>query len=371
MKKYSIKIPFSSFKYLEEELKDDLYSSFSRVFNKSWYIMGSEVKSFESKFAKYCGSKYCVGCGNGLDALILALMALDIKQGDEVIVPANTFVASVLAISFVGAKPVLVDADLDSYTIDTNQIEKEITSKTKAIMPVHLYGQACNMESITRIAKKYHLYVIEDCAQAHGATYKGKKVGTFGDIACFSFYPGKNLGALGDAGAVITNDDKLANKVRMISNYGSKEKYHHVYKGFNSRLDELQAAFLNDKLRILNKINKNRNEIAQKYIKGINNKDIILPRISKNCSHVWHIFAIRCKKRDKLQKYLLENGIETNIHYPIPVHLQKCYKDLGYAKGQFVNSELISKEELSLPMFYGMKDKDINYVINIINGFKG
>lgn len=371
MKKYSIKIPFSSFKYLEKELKNDLYSSFSRVFNKSWYIMGNEVKSFENRFAKYCESKYCVGCGNGLEALILALMALDIKQGDEVIVPANTFVASVLAVSFVGAKPILVDVDLDSYTIDTNQIEKVITSKTRAIMPVHLYGQACDMESIMKISKKYHLYVIEDCAQAHGATYKGKRVGTFGDIACFSFYPGKNLGALGDAGAVITNNEKFASKVRMLSNYGSKEKYHHVYKGFNSRLDELQAAFLNNKLRILNNINKDRNEIAQKYIKGINNKNIILPKISKNCNHVWHIFAIRCNKRDKLQKYLLENGIETNIHYPIPIHLQKCYKDLGYRKGQFVNSELISKEELSLPMFYGMKDKDINYVINKINSFKG
>ena len=363
------KVPFVSFVPMEQELKDELYSAFDRVMSSSWYISGKEGHEFEQSFAKYLGVEYCVGTGNGLDALMLALKACGIKDGDEVIVPANTFIATALAVTYTGAKPILVDPCLDTYNIDAEEIEEKITGKTKAIIPVHLYGQPCDMDKILELADEYGLCIIEDCAQAHGATYKGKKVGTFGDAAAFSFYPGKNLGALGDAGAVATNNQELAKKVRALGNYGSDYKYHHIYKGNNSRLDELQAAFLSAKLSILDKMNTYRRNIADRYIRGIKHPDIVLPYVQGNVEPVWHIFAVRSSRRDELERYLESNGVMTNKHYPIPIHMQQCYSDLLYKKGDFPIAEEISATELSLPMFYGMSDEQVEKVITLINQF--
>ena len=363
-------IPFVTFKPMEAELDKELRDAFNRVFTRSWYIEGVEDEDFEKAFAEYCDSKYCVGVGNGLDALFLALKGLGIKEGDEVIVPSNTYIATALAVTYVGATPVFVEPDIRTFNIDPSRIEEAITEKTKAIMPVHLYGQPCDMDPIMEIAKKYGLFVVEDCAQAHGATYKGKVIGSFGDAAGFSFYPGKNLGALGDAGATVTNDEGLANKVRALGNYGSDYKYHHIYKGNNSRLDELQAAFLAAKLPRLNSMNEERRRIAQKYIDGIKNEEVILPYIPEYANPVWHIFGIRCKRRDELEKFLNDAGIGTNKHYPIPMHLQECYKDLGFKEGDFPIAEEISATELSLPMYYGMTDEEVQYVIDRVNEFK-
>lgn len=365
-----MKIPFVSFLPMEKELNNELKSAFDRVFNASWYIEGKEDNNFEKAFSSYCNTKYCVGVGNGLDALYLSLKALNLKKDDEVIVPSNTYIATALAVTYVGAKIVFVEPDIRTYNIDPTRIESAITAKTKAIMPVHLYGQPCDMDPIMDIAKKYNLYVIEDCAQAHGANYKGQIVGSFGDASGYSFYPGKNLGALGDAGAVVTNNRDLANKVRALGNYGSDYKYHNIYKGNNSRLDELQAAFLSAKLPHLDRMNIERRRIANKYLKGINNPHIVLPYVPEYAEAVWHIFAIRCNKRDELEKYLKDNGIGTNKHYPIPIHLQECYKDLGYKQGDFPIAEEISKTEISIPMYYGMTDEEVECVIDRINEFK-
>lgn len=274
-----MKIPFVSFRPMEQELNAELRNAFERVFDRSWYIEGEEDKAFETDFAAYCGTKYCIGVGNGLDALMLSLKALEIGPGDEVIVPANTYIATALAVTYVGAKPVFVEPKIETFNIDPGLIETAITEKTKAIMPVHLYGQPCDIDPIMTTARKYGLKVIEDCAQAHGAIYKGRKVGTFGDAAGFSFYPGKNLGALGDAGAVVTNNAEIAEKVRALGNYGSDYKYHHIYKDNNSRLDELQAAFLRAKLPHLDRMNAERRRIAQRYLTEINNPAIILPKV--------------------------------------------------------------------------------------------
>ncbi len=364
-----MEVPFVSFLPMEKELELDLKNAFSRVLKHSWYIHGEEDRSFEKSFAEYCGSQYCIGVGNGLDALSLSLKALEIKEDDEVIVPANTFVATALAVSHIGAKPVFVDPMISTYNIDPKKIEKVITKKTKAIIPVHLYGQACDMDEIIKISKMYELKVIEDCAQAHGAKYKDKKVGTFGDVGCFSFYPGKNLGALGDAGAVITNNKELEEKIRILGNYGSDYKYHHIYNGYNSRLDELQAAFLLCKIPHLDRMNEDRRRIACRYLNEINNSKIVLPLVDSKCIPVWHVFGIRCKKRDELAEYLSKLGIGINMHYPIPLHLQDCYKNMRYTVGDFPTAEEISKTELSIPMFYGLPDKEIDYVIDAINSF--
>ena len=364
-----MKVPFVSFLPMERELDSELRLAFDRVFNRSWYIEGEEDAVFEKAFSEYCGAKYCVGVGNGLDALMLSLKALDIGEGDEVIVPSNTYIATVLAVTYVGANPVFVEPKIESFNIDPERIEEAITNKTKAIMPVHLYGQACDMDPIMAIANKYDLKVIEDCAQAHGATYKGQKVGTFGNAAGFSFYPGKNLGALGDAGAVVTNNKELAGKIRALGNYGSDYKYHHIYKGNNSRLDELQAAFLAVKLPHLERMNEERRRIANRYLNEIKNPKVVLPTVEKDMIPVWHIFGIRCKERDTLEKYLNEAGIGVNKHYPIPIHLQECYKDLGFKKGDLPIAEEISETELSIPMYYGMTNDEVDYVIDTINSF--
>ena len=363
-------VPFVSFKPLEAELDKQLRDAFDRVLNNSWYIDGNEDKAFEEAFAAYCNTKYCIGNGNGLDALMLSLKALGVGAGDEVIVPSNTYIATALAVTYVGATPVFVEPNIRTYNIDPALIEAKITKNTKAIMPVHLYGQPCDMDPIMAIAKKYGLYVVEDCAQAHGATYKGQVVGSFGDAAGFSFYPGKNLGALGDAGATVTNNKALADHVRALGNYGSDYKYHHIYKGNNSRLDELQAAFLSAKLPLMDKINNNRRETAQKYLAGIHNPAIILPYVPEYAEPVWHVFAVRTEKRDELAQFLADRGIGTNKHYPIPMHLQDCYADLNIPKGALPIAEEISATELSLPMYYGMTDEEINYVIDAINNFK-
>lgn len=365
-----MKVPFVSFKPMEKELDADLRAAFEKVYTNSWYIEGEEDKNFEEAFAKFVGTDYCVGIGNGLDALMLALKALDIKEGDEVIVPSNTYIATALAVTYVGARPVFVEPDIRTFNMNPSCIEEKITDRTKAIMPVHLYGQPCDMDPIVEIAKKHNLYIIEDCAQAHGATYRGKQIGTFGVVSGFSFYPGKNLGALGDAGAIVTNKKELADKVRALGNYGSDYKYHHIYKGNNSRLDEMQAAFLSAKLPHLARMNNERRYIAERYLKGITNKQITLPYVPDYADPVWHVFGVRCERRDDLEKYLNENGIVTNKHYPIPMHLQECYKDLGFQKGDFPIAEEISETELSLPIYYGMTHEEIEYVIEKVNSFE-
>lgn len=364
-----MEVPFSSFKPMEKELNIALTNAFDRVLNNSYYIQGKENADFEKSFSDYCNSKYCIGCGNGLDALILCLKALGIGKNDEVIVPSNTYIATALAVTYVGAKVVFVEPDINTFNIDHSLIENHINSNTKAIIPVHLYGQSCNMDEICNIANKHNIKIIEDCAQAHGAKYKNKTVGNFGIAAGYSFYPGKNLGALGDAGAVITNDKNIEEKVRALGNYGSDYKYHHIYKGINSRLDEIQAAFLLAKIPLLDKMTNDRQRTAEKYNQCIKNNSIILPKTEEDRNHVYHIYAIRCKKRDKLASYLNDKHIGTNMHYPIPMHLQNAYSDLKFKEGDFPIAEEISKTELSIPMYYGMSDNEIEYVIDALNNF--
>ncbi|MBQ9608464.1 MAG: DegT/DnrJ/EryC1/StrS family aminotransferase [Lachnospiraceae bacterium] len=362
-------IPFVSFEVMHGEIEEKMLAAFKNVYEKNWFIQGNEVEEFEKEFADYCKAKYCIGCGNGLDALFLILKAYGIGEGDEVIVPSNTYIATALAVSYTGAKPVFVEPEIEYYNINPACIEDAVTDKTKAIMAVHLYGQPAKMDEIRAIAIKYNLKVIEDSAQAHGATYKGIKTGNLGDAAGFSFYPGKNLGALGDGGAIVTNDMELAKKCRALGNYGSDYKYHHIYKGNNSRLDEVQAALLRIKLRELDRWNKRRNEIALRYINEIKNDDIILPVTAPDMTHVYHIFGIRCERRDELEKYLNNNGIGTNKHYPIPIHLQQAYEDLNIPEGTYPIAEAISNTELSIPMFYGMTEDEVSYVIEKLNEF--
>lgn len=362
-----MKVPFSTMQKMHEEIRKEMLDKFEKIYDKGWYIGGEECAKFEEEFAKFIGTKYCIGVGNGLDALRLAMLALDIGEGDEVIVPSNTYIATALAVTYTGARPVLVDPDINTYNLSDKGIEEAITKKTKAIIIVNLYGQSGDMDEINKIAKKHNLYVIEDCAQSHNSLYKGKKTGTFSDIACFSFYPGKNLGALGDAGAVVTNNKKIADKIRAIANYGSLEKYKHIYKGINSRLDEVQAGLLRVKLKQLDNYTKERQRIAEIYLKKINNPKIVLPQVGKDRTHVWHIFAIRCKTRDDLQEYLKKHDIGTNIHYPISIAKQRAYKDDKL--NDLPIARKIAKEELSLPLYYGMTDEEINYVIDIINKY--
>ena len=362
-------VPFVSLKPLEKELNSQLRAAFDRVLTNSWYIDGNEDKAFEAAFAQYCDSKYCVGCGNGLDALQLILKAAGIGEGDEVIVPAQTFIATALAVTYAGAKPVCVDIEPQYYSIDPEKLEAAITPKTKAVMLVHLYGQIGRLDEIKAITDKHGLLLIEDSAQAHGASYKGKKAGTLGDASGFSFYPGKNLGALGDGGAVCTTRADIADTVRTLSNYGSKVKYDHEYKGVNSRLDELQAALLEVKLRHLDAWHQDRDRIAKRYLAEINNPRIKLPELNPQGIHAWHLFAILTEDRNGLRAYLEEKGISCQIHYPVATHLHKAYRDLGYAEGDFPVAEYNAAHELSLPLFYGMTDEQISYVIDAMNRF--
>lgn len=362
-----MKVPFATFDTMHAELRAEMQQKFLDVYDRGWFINGTECQEFEKEFAEWNNCNYAVGLATGLDALHLALKALEIGEGDEVIVPSNTFIATALAVSYVGAKVVLVDPDPITYNMCAKGLEEAITSATKAIIPVHLYGQAAEMDAIMEIARKHNLYVIEDCAQAHGATYKEQKIGTFGDIGAFSFYPGKNLGALGDGGAIITNNKELAEKIKCLGNYGSDYKYHHIVKGTNSRLDELQAAFLRIKLHHLAEYNVERNIIAQKYLRGIKNPKIKLPVIGDHRTHVWHIFPIMCDDRKMFCSYLEKNGIGTVIHYPIAIADQIAYKDENLPKLPL--AKYIAESEVSLPLYIGMTNEDINYVIDIINKF--
>ena len=364
-------VPFASFETMHNEIRGELEAAYKRVLNNNWFIQGDECKAFEKEYSDYLKAEHCIGVATGLDAICLILRALEIGAGDEVIVPSNTFIATALAVSDVGALPVLVEPEIETYNIDVTHIEEKITERTKAIIAVHLQGRAADMDSINEIAYKYGLKVIEDAAQAHGTKYKGRMIGTLGDAAAFSFYPGKNLGALGDGGCVVTNDKGLEIKIRTLANYGSDYKYHHIYKGTNSRLDELQAAFLRVKLLYLDKWNKERRRIADKYLKGIHNSNIKLPlKSTEEYEHIYHIFAIRVKGRNRLEQFLANKGIGTVKHYPTPIHLQEAYKDLGILEGELPIAEEISRTILSIPMYYGMEDKEVDYVIDMLNEFR-
>ncbi|MBQ7666120.1 MAG: DegT/DnrJ/EryC1/StrS family aminotransferase [Synergistaceae bacterium] len=351
-----------------EKFSEEYRQAAIRVLDSGWYVLGREVEEFEKEFAGYMGSPYCIGLNSGLDALILAVKALNIGTGDEVIVPANTYIATVLGITANGATPVFCEPD-EFYNINAERIESLITNKTRAIMVVHLYGQAANMSAIKNIADSHGLYLIEDCAQSHSAKFDGIMTGTWGDVGCFSFYPTKNLGAFGDAGAVLVKDGNLAEKFRALRNYGSRIKYHNDYCGVNSRLDEMQAALLRVKLTHLHELIRERESLKDKYISGITNPAIILPEVRDKSSHVWHLFVIRCERRNELHEYLESKGIHTQIHYPIPPHMQKCYDYLGHHKGDFPISERLADEVLSLPLYNGMTDDEIHYVIEAVNRF--
>lgn len=363
-------VNFLDLKSINSKYRDEIITAITRVVDSGWYIMGKELSEFENEFANYNNVKHCIGVANGLDALVLVLRAWKemglLKNGDEVLVPSNTYIASILAVSENGLMPVLVEPDLQSFNITINKIKEKITSRTKVILPVHLYGAACPMREITDFAKANNLLVLEDCAQAHGAEIEGKKVGGWGDASGFSFYPGKNLGALGDAGAITTNDDSLAEVLLALRNYGSHKKYENKYKGTNSRLDEMQAAILKIKLNFLDEENEKRRKIALKYIDGINNKSVIVPSVpTEIAAHVWHLFVVRVTNRDQLQKYLLDNGIQTLVHYPIPPHHQKAYCEIK--NFNLPISQLLHNEVISLPMDPTMTDQSVNHVIDVLN----
>lgn len=363
-------IPFLDLKAINAQYRDELITACTRVIDSGWYINGSELEQFEKDFASYCGTKHAIGVANGLDALTLTLRAWKelgkLQDGDEVIVPSNTYIASILAISANNLIPILVEPDITTYNICPDKIEAAITDKTKVILPVHLYGQLANMPSIMDITKRHGLLVLEDAAQAHGASIDGKKAGNWGDASVFSFYPGKNLGALGDAGAITTNDDELENTLRALRNYGSHEKYKNLFQGVNSRLDEIQAAMLSVKLRHLDEEIIHRRKIAAAYIEGIDNPAMILPS-QQDETHVWHVFVIRCEQRDALQNYLAENGIQTLIHYPIPPHKQQAYEE--WNELSYPISEKIHKEVLSLPISPVMSSQDTQHVIELCNTY--
>lgn len=365
-------IKYCDLKKINSLHADSLREAMLRVADSGWYILGQEVRNFEESFATYCGCRHCIGTGNGLDALTIILLAYKemciMQDGDEVIVPANTYIATILAIKHSGLRPVLCEPDAVTCNIDPARIEKLITERTRAIMPVHLYGLTADMDSICAIARKHSLKIIEDAAQAHGAVYNGKRTGNIGDAAGFSFYPGKNLGALGDGGAITTNDDRLAETARAIANYGSHKKYVNRYIGVNSRLDEIQAAILNVKLPHLDKENAIRQTIAERYMNEIDNPHVKLPVPNKNGNHVYHIFAIMSTRRNELQEYLRNERIETLIHYPIPPHKQEAM--LKYSGLQLPITEQIHREELSLPCHPAMTDEEVTKVIEAVNRFR-
>lgn len=360
-------IKFLDLKKINNRYREEIDSRIKDILDKGWYLQGEENENFTKNFANFCGTKFALGVANGLDALNLIIKAYGFGNGDEIIVPANTYIATILAISENGCIPILVEPDIKTYNINPDSIEEKITTKTKAIMVVHLYGQAVQMEKIWKIAKKYNLKIIEDSAQAHGAIYQENRTGNLGDASGFSFYPGKNLGCMGDGGAVTTNDEELFNKIKAIANYGSDRKYHHIYKGVNSRLDEIQAAVLDIKLKHLDSDNNKRREISKYYRENIKNSKIILPETYDEKSHVWHIFAVRTQNRDEFQKYLTEKGIQTIIHYPTPPHKQGAYKEWNNLS--FPITEEIHNTILSLPISPVMTDSEIEKVVEVVNEF--
>ncbi len=362
-----MKIPFNILNKTFLMHQDEYEKKILEIMRKGWYILGDEVKNFEIEFAKYIGSKYSIGVDNGLNALVLAFRELGIGEGDEVLVQGNTYIASVMGITMNRATPIFIEPD-EFYNIDVNKIEDAITIRTKAICVVHLYGQASNMEEIKKIADKYKLHIVEDCAQSHGASFNSKKTGTFG-IGCFSFYPSKNLGCFGDGGAITTNSELQNRDFRVLRNYGSEKRYYNEVVGYNSRLDELQAGLLRIKLSHLEELTNQRTYIANRYLNEIVNSKIELPKIRKGATSVWHLFIIKTNERDKLQEYLEKNGVGTVIHYPIPPHLSEAYKYLGYKEGDFPITEKHAKTILSIPLYNGMTDEEQSYVIDIINGY--
>jgi len=358
-----VKVPFLSLKPIHAEIGAALDEACRRVMGSGWYILGPEVEAFEQRFASYCGTKHCVGVANGMDAMMLVLRAWGVGEGHEVIVPSNTYIATWLAVSHAGARPVPVEPDEATYNIDPERIERAITRRTRAILPVHLYGQPADMAAIREIGKRRGIPVLEDAAQAHGARYRGKRVGALGDAAAFSFYPTKNLGAFGDAGAVTTDDDRLAGKVRALRNYGSRKRYVNEVKGFNSRLDSLQAALLGARLEKLDEWNGQRSRIAKRYLVSFQSTPLVLPMAGAGCVHAWHLFVVRSKRRKALRAALEARGVGTDVHYPTPPHLQRAYADLHLRRGAFPISERIHRQVLSLPIGPHMSDAEVDYVI--------
>ncbi len=360
-----MKVPFLDLKLLYQDLKEEYEKGILLSIQSGCYVGGDKVSKFEQDYANYSEANYCVGVANGLDALKIALRTINISHGDEIIVPSHTFIATWLAVTECGAVPVPVEVCPETFNINPKEIENAITKNTKAIIPVHLYGQPANLDEICNIASKYNLYVIEDAAQAHGAKYKGKKIGSHGHIVAWSFYPGKNLGAFGDAGGITTNDKLLADKARVIGNYGSEKKYINDIAGFNSRLDPIQAIVLSIKLKHLDRYNSRRNEVAKIYLENLNIDGVVLPKVIDNVNPVWHLFCIKLKNRDQIQLKLKEHGIETLIHYPVPPHLQNAYQNLNFINGSLPIAEDISKSVLSLPISPIISDEEVQYVIDV------
>ena len=365
-----MKVPFLDLNAVYSEIKNELDEAYARVMSSGWYILGAEVEAFENEFAAYCGAKYCIGVANGLDALHLILRGYDIGEDDEVIVPANTYIATWLAVSYAGATPVAVEPEAETYNLDPRKIVAAITPRTRAIMPVHLYGQPAEMDAINEIARRHNLKVIEDAAQAQGARYKNRPAGSLADAAGFSFYPGKNLGAFGDAGAIVTDDDELADAMRVLRNYGSRVKYYNEVKGFNSRLDPLQAAFLSVKLKYLNEWNARRQAIARKYIEALSGcAKIILPVLQEEAESVWHLFVVQCDERDAFQNFLKQRGVETLIHYPVPPHLSQAYAEDFAKKPDFPITEKLAETVLSLPISPHLTEAEQDFTIETIKEF--
>lgn len=351
------------------QYQEELEKKAIEVLRSGWYILGNEVSKFEEEFAVYTGGKYCVGLASGLDALWIAFRLLNIGKGDEVIVQGNTYIASVMGITMNGAIPVFVEPD-EYYGIDADKIEEKITDRTKAILVVHLYGMPCQMDKIVKLCEKYNLKLVEDCAQSHGAIFNGKMTGTFGDVGCFSFYPSKNLGAFGDAGAVVVNDERLAEEFKIYRNYGSEKRYYNKVVGANSRLDEIQAGFLRVRLPHLEAMNAEKQKIAKIYTDRIKNSKLILPQIRENVTAVWHQYVVRCEERERLMEYLNEKGIGTIIHYPIPPHLAEAYRELGHKEGFLPITEKYANTVLSIPMYNGMTEEELDYIVEAINAFE-
>ncbi|RKY84777.1 erythromycin biosynthesis sensory transduction protein eryC1 [candidate division KSB1 bacterium] len=364
-----MKVPFVDLKVQYQSIKEEIFEALNKVLDNTAFILGKEVQLFEEEFAEYQEAKYGVAVNSGTTALLISLLCLEIGRGDEVIIPANTFIATAEAVSFTGAKPVLVDVKENTMNIDVNKIEEKITDKTKAIIPVHLYGQPADMDVITEIAQKYKLVVIEDACQAHGAEYKGKKTGSLGKIGCFSFYPGKNLGAYGEGGIILTDDKDIAKKARMIRDHGSEKKYYHNIKGINGRMEGFQGAILRVKLKYLDEWIDARRKNARRYNEILKSLDVITPYEESFNKHVYHLYVVRIKKREQLQNYLKDKEIFTGIHYPIPIHLQESYKDLGCDEGDFPVTEMLADEILSLPMYPELSDEQIEYVCENIKEF--
>ncbi len=364
-------LPLVDLKREYYSVKEEIDGAVAKVLQSGWYILGKNLEAFENEFAGYIGTNFAIGVGNGLEALQLALLAYDVREGDEVITVPNSAVATALAISATGAKPVFVDVDPETYNIEVAKIEQKLTAKTKAILPVHLFGQTVDMDPLIDIASHNDLIIIEDACQAHGAEYRGKRVGSLGNAGCFSFYPTKNLGAFGDGGMVVTNDVRIAKRVALLRNYGQKIRYVHSVKGLNSRLDEMQAAILRVKLRHLDEWNKKRRRNAKLYNELLKEADVVCPVEKEYARHVYHLYVIRSRRRDRLQAFLSSNGIETLIHYPTLIHLQEAYKHLGMKQGMFPVAEKVASEILSLPIFPQLKEEELERIANLMKNFAG